>query len=77
LHETPAFWTKCVSSGGRVGDLAQYEDGAFDLVICCDAPISYTNPDHVRTIEGLARVAGLAGASIIASRRAAAGHSPP
>ena len=42
---------------GRVGDLTQYENGIFDLVICCDAPISYTYPDHVRTIAELTRVA--------------------
>jgi SAM-dependent methyltransferase len=38
---------------GRVGDLTQYENGRFDLVTCCDAPISYTYPDHVRTIAEL------------------------
>jgi hypothetical protein len=53
---------------GRVGDLAQYEEGAFDLLICCDAPISYTYPDHVRTIEGLARVAGRAIVVSVSSR---------
>jgi SAM-dependent methyltransferase len=42
---------------GRVGDLMRYENGAFDLVICCDAPVSYTYPDHVRTIAELVRVA--------------------
>jgi len=53
---------------GRVGDLAQYEDGTFDLVICCDAPISYTYPDHVRTIAELARVAAQALVISVSSR---------
>ena len=42
---------------GRVGDLTQYENGTFYLVICCDAPISYIYPGHVRTIAELTRVA--------------------
>jgi SAM-dependent methyltransferase len=42
---------------GRVGELGQYRDRSFDLVICCDAPISYTYPDHSRTIRALLRVA--------------------
>jgi hypothetical protein len=52
-----------------VGDLTEYEDGRFDLVICCDAPISCTYPDHVRTIEELTRVAAqsLSSASLVAS----------
>jgi len=37
-------------------------------VICCDAPISYTYPDHVRTIGGLARVAGRAIVVSVSSR---------
>ena len=53
---------------GRVGDLTQYEDGTFDLVICCDAPISYTYPDHVRTIAELARVAAQALVISVSSR---------
>jgi 2-polyprenyl-3-methyl-5-hydroxy-6-metoxy-1,4-benzoquinol methylase len=40
---------------GRVGDLTRYENGTLDFVICCDAPISYTYPDHVRTIADLTR----------------------
>jgi hypothetical protein len=53
---------------GRVGDLTQYEDGRFDLVICCDAPISYTYPDHVRTIAELTRVAAQALVISVSSR---------
>jgi len=53
---------------GRVGDLTQYEDGTFDLVICCDAPISYTYPDHIRTIAELARVAAQALVISVSSR---------
>jgi SAM-dependent methyltransferase len=53
---------------GRVGDLKQYEDGGFDLVICCDAPISYTYPDHIRTIAELARVAARALVISVSSR---------
>ena len=53
---------------GRVGDLTQYEDGKFDLVICCDAPISYTYPEHVRTIAELTRVAAQALVISVSSR---------
>jgi 2-polyprenyl-3-methyl-5-hydroxy-6-metoxy-1,4-benzoquinol methylase len=53
---------------GRVGDLTQYDDGTFDLVICCDAPISYTYPDHVRTIAELVRVAAQALVISVSSR---------
>jgi SAM-dependent methyltransferase len=53
---------------GRVGDLTQYEDGTFDLVICCDAPISYTYPEHFRTIAELTRVAGEALVISVSSR---------
>jgi SAM-dependent methyltransferase len=53
---------------GRVGDLTQYEDGTFDLVICCDAPISYTYPDHVRSIAELTRVAARALVVSVSSR---------
>lgn len=41
---------------GRLGDLGSYEDGLFDLVISCDAPISYAYPNHVRVIKELARI---------------------
>jgi hypothetical protein len=51
-----------------VGDLRQYGDAAFDLVICCDAPISYTYPDHVRTIAELTRVAAKALVISVSSR---------
>jgi SAM-dependent methyltransferase len=53
---------------GRVGDLTQYGNGAFDLVICCDAPISYTYPNHVRTIAELAHMAGKALVISVSSR---------
>src|SRR6516162_11767361 len=53
---------------GRVGDLTQYEDETFDLVICCDAPISYTYPNHVRTIAELTRVAAHALVISVSSR---------
>jgi SAM-dependent methyltransferase len=52
----------------RVGDLTQYEDGAFDLVICCDAPISYTYSDHVRTIAELTRATARALVISVSSR---------
>jgi 2-polyprenyl-3-methyl-5-hydroxy-6-metoxy-1,4-benzoquinol methylase len=53
---------------GRVGDLTRYENGTFDLVICCDAPISYTYPDHVRTIAELTRVTAQALVISVSSR---------
>ena len=53
---------------GRVGDLGQYAEGTFDLVICCDAPISYTYPDQIRTIAELTRVAAQALVISVSSR---------
>ena len=53
---------------GRIGDLCRHEDAAFDLVICCDAPISYTYPDHAQVIAGLARVANQALVISVSSR---------
>jgi len=53
---------------GRVGDLTQYENGTFDLVVCCDAPISYTYPDHVRTIAEVTRVTAHALVISVSSR---------
>jgi SAM-dependent methyltransferase len=41
---------------GRLGDLGRYRDRQFDLVIPCDAPISYTYPNHVRAVKELARI---------------------
>jgi hypothetical protein len=41
---------------GRLGDLSSYGDGIFDLVISCDAPISYTYPNHVKAAKELARI---------------------
>jgi hypothetical protein len=53
---------------GRIGDLDRYENGEFDLVICCDAPISYAYPDHIQAIAGLARVAARALVISVSSR---------
>lgn len=42
---------------GALEDLSKYGDRSFDLVMSFDAPISYTYPNHARTIGELARIA--------------------
>jgi len=42
---------------GKIGDLGSYADGAFDLVISFDAPVSYTYPNHISVIKELVRIA--------------------
>lgn len=42
---------------GALEDLSAYPDGAFDLVISFDAPISYTYPHQNRVIGELVRIA--------------------
>ena len=42
---------------GALEDLSEYEDHSFDLVMSFDSPISYTYPDHERTISELVRIA--------------------
>ena len=41
---------------GRLGDLSQFADNSFDLVISIDAPISYTYPNHEEVIKNLIRI---------------------
>ena len=42
---------------GVLEDLSTYGDRSFDLVMSFDAPISYTYPNHARTIDELVRIA--------------------
>ena len=42
---------------GALEDLSKYGDRSFDLVLSFDAPISYTYPNHARTIGELVRIA--------------------
>ena len=42
---------------GALEDLSKYGDRSFDLVMSFDAPISYTYPNHARTISELVRIA--------------------
>ena len=42
---------------GALEDLSKYGDRSFDLVMSFDAPISYTYPNHARTIGELVRIA--------------------
>ena len=42
---------------GALEDLSKYGDRSFDLVMSFDAPISYTYPNHARTIDELVRIA--------------------
>jgi SAM-dependent methyltransferase len=53
---------------GRIGDLSGYDDAQFDLVICCDAPISYTYPEQEKAIAELTRVAARAVVFSVSSR---------
>jgi hypothetical protein len=41
---------------GRITELSQYKDGEFDLVLCLDAPISYTYPRQYEVIRELVRI---------------------
>ena len=41
---------------GRLGDLSQFRDNSFDLVISIDAPISYTYPNYEDVIKNLIRI---------------------
>ncbi len=43
---------------GALEDLSAYGDGAFDLVMSFDAPVSYTWPNQKRVIGELVRIAG-------------------
>lgn len=42
---------------GSLEDLTQYRDGQFDMVLCTDAPISYTYPRQEEVIGSLVRIA--------------------
>ena len=42
---------------GALEDLGAYPDGAFDLVVSFDAPVSYTWPNQERVISELVRIA--------------------
>lgn len=53
---------------GKLGDLSQFDDGAFDLVICCDAPISYVYPNHLKAIEELLRISAKSIVMSVSSR---------
>jgi hypothetical protein len=53
---------------GRIGDFTGYRDAQFDLVICCDAPISYTYPNQAQSVAELTRVAGKAVVFSVSSR---------
>jgi len=52
----------------RLGDLVSYPDSRFDLVICCDAPLSYTYPDQDRMLSDIIRIAGKAVVVSVSSR---------
>ncbi len=41
---------------GALEDLSAYSDGAFDLVMSFDAPISYTYPNQEKVIANLVRI---------------------
>ncbi len=53
---------------GRLGDLSSYDDGAFDLVMSCDAPISYTYPNHGEVLRELVRISAKAVVLSVSSR---------
>jgi ubiquinone/menaquinone biosynthesis C-methylase UbiE len=41
---------------GAVADLSRFDDDGFDLVLCFDAPISFSYPRHDRALAELVRV---------------------
>jgi SAM-dependent methyltransferase len=53
---------------GRLTDLRRYADGQFDLVICTDAPVSYTYPRHGEVLRELVRIARKAVVVSVSSR---------
>lgn len=53
---------------GRLGDLSSYADRAFDLVMSCDAPISYTYPNHGKVLRELVRISARAVVLSVSSR---------
>ena len=58
---------------GKLGDLSAYGDRAFDLVISCDAPVSYTYPHHIKVIKELIRISSK---SIVLSVSSRLGYLP-
>jgi len=58
---------------GALTDLDRYEDGAFDLVLSFDAPISYTYPRHNEVLRHLVRIARKA---VIVSVSSRLGYAP-
>ena len=58
---------------GRLTELSRYQDGQFDLVICTDAPVSYSYPGHKEVLGELARIAGK---SLIVSVSSRLGYFP-
>lgn len=41
---------------GRLGDLKEFDDSSYDMVVSFDAPISYTYPNHEEVIKNLIRI---------------------
>lgn len=53
---------------GRLGDLEEFRTDSFDLVLCCDAPISSVYPHHEEAIRQLLRVAAISFVFGVSSR---------
>lgn len=53
---------------GPLTELIRYNDGAFDLVISFDSPISYTFPKHTQVLAELVRIASKAVVVSVSSR---------
>jgi len=41
---------------GRLGDLSEFDDSSYDMVVSFDAPISYTYPNHEEVMKNLIRI---------------------
>ncbi|MCR4316827.1 MAG: class I SAM-dependent methyltransferase [Planctomycetes bacterium] len=53
---------------GEIADLAEFADGSKDLVLCIDAPLSFSYPEHEKALSELIRVAGKAVVIVTTSR---------
>jgi SAM-dependent methyltransferase len=67
LDVSPAMleFARCAAAGvegidlveGAVEDLSRFPDGAFDVTLCLDSPLSFCPPDrHEAALDGLTRV---------------------
>ncbi|MBO4883934.1 MAG: methyltransferase domain-containing protein [Clostridia bacterium] len=57
LAEAEGVADRITFARGALEDLSGYADGAFDMAVSFDAPVSYTYPNQERVVGELARIA--------------------